>query len=544
MSSNNKVKQTNSAYKLNPVIFWPIVIIMLSIVILSFIDEEGFATVVSTVLNAEVINFKFLVGPITLFMIITGVVMLFHPVGKIRLGGEDAKPKFNTFSYWGMCICSTIAIGIVFYGVAQPMTYFMEPWDVWGVEAGSPAAAVKTMAQNNMEWAWGQFPQYCAYAIVLGLAMFNYKQPARVSSFLYCLNGKPVNNKVRNAIDIICVFGIVSGITGSLGTGTMQMSAGLNTIFGIEVNKGLWLVVEAVVVAGFLLMSIGGIAKGIKTVTDKNLDLYIIVLAFVVVTGPTLYICDMFVESTAMTAGTLVESICYTGGIDGNDGPIFWMIWQYVSVAAFAPVTGLFLAKISYGKTIREVAVGTMLIPTTFVCIWFTVFGSYAFNLQTSGALDVWGTMQTLGMEATMFEVLKQLPGGIIWCVVFLVVIYMSFVTMASSSTTTASIIGSVQLRPVSEEEEPPLWMKLSWGMVMAVSAYVFISYAGIDGAKSMAMIGGMPSLILGAVCAVCVWRISKMHGKLTAIAKANDAESIQSCTANTAACKTEEGEE
>ena len=505
MNSKKKVM-----YKLNPVIFWPILIIMVAIIALSFINQNGFASVVSAALNAEVINFKWIVGPITLFMFITMAAMIFLPMGKIKLGGPDAKPKFRTFSYWGMCICATIAIGIVFYGVAQPMTYFMEPWESWGVEAGSPAAAVKALAQNNLEWAWGQYAQYGIFAMALGIAIYNYKQPSRASSFLYLINGKPANKKINNIVDILCLFGIVSGVTCSLGTGTMQISAGLDSIFGIAPSKFVWLIVEIIIVAGFLLMSIGGIAKGIKIITDRNLELYILVLIFVIGFGPTLYVFDMFTESTSTTFGSFVQSICYTGGIDGNDGPIFWMVWQYVSVAAFAPIVGLFLAKISFGRSLKEIAIGTMLIPALFTCIWFVTFGSLAFDMQLSGTFDIWGSMNELGMEATMFKVFEQLPGGIIWCVVFLVVIYLSFVTLASSSTTTAAMVSTITLDPIGDEDEPPLWIKSIWAIIMAVSAYVFISFAGITGAKSMALIGGMPSMILGAICAVCVWKIKK----------------------------------
>lgn len=504
-------EKKDTAFKLNKVIFWPIIIIMGTIIALSFINQEGFAKVITATLNAEVFGFKWYVGPIVLFMFITQVIMIFHPIGKVKLGGEEAEAKFKTFSYWGMCICTTIAIGIVFYGVVQPLTYFMEPWPSWGVDPQSPAAAVKALAQNNLEWAWGQYAAYGIYAMTIGVAMYNYQQPARVSSLLYLINGKPANSKLNTVVDILCLFGIVSGVTCSLGAGTMQVSAGLHSVFGIEINQFTWLIVEIVIVAGFLLMSVGGIAKGIKIVTDQNLRLYIVVLVFVVAVGPTLYIFDMFTESTSMTFGTFIQSICYTGGIDGNDQAVMWMVWQFVSCACFAPIVGLFLAKISYGRTLKEIAIGTMLIPALFTCIWFVTFGSLAFNMQTSGSFDIWGSMQELGMEATMFEVFKQLPGGIIWCVVFFVVIYISFVTLASSSTTTAAMVSTTQLRTIGEDEEPPLWMKVIWGVIMAASAYVFISFAGINGAKSMALIGGMPSVLLGGVATVCVWKISRL---------------------------------
>jgi glycine betaine transporter len=503
-------KKDKSVFLLNKKIFWPILIVMALIIALSFINQEGFATVIGALVNNEVKGFKWYVGPIVLFMFITQVVMLVSPMGRIKLGGKDAKAKFNTFSYWGLCICSSIAIGIVFYGVAQPLEFFMDPYESWGVEAGSAAAAVKAIAQTNLEWAWGQYAAYGIYAMAIGVAMYNFAQPARVSSLLYLVNGKPANSKLCLAVDIICVFGIICGVSCSLGAGTMQMAAGLNTVFGISVNRLLWLIVEIVVVAGFLLMSVGGIAKGIKIVTDRNLELYIVILIVVCAFGPTLYIFDMFTESTGVTFGTMIQSITYTGGIDGNDRAINWQIWQYVSCECFAPITGLFFAKISYGRSLKEVVAGTMVIPAVFTAFWFAAFGSYAFDLQTSGALDVWAKFQELGMEATMFEVFKTLPGGIIWCAIFLVVIYISFVTLASSATTSAAYVTTITTRPISEDEEPPMWIKCTWGAIMAASAFIFISFAGINGAKSIANIGGMPAVLLGGVSAYCVWQISK----------------------------------
>jgi glycine betaine transporter len=342
------------------------------------------------------------------------------------------------------------------------------------------------------------------------MAMYNFKQPPRVSSLLYMINGKPVNSKINTVVDFISVFGIVCGVSLSLGTGTMQMAAGLNIICGIEETKLVWLIVEVVVVAGFLLMSIGGIRKGIKIVTDQNLRLYIIILAVVTLVGPTLYIFDMFVESNGLTFGKWFENITYTGGIDGNERALNWQIWQWISVACFSPITGLFFAKISYGRTLREIAIGTSLIPSVFVSIWFTVFGSYAFHLQSNGILDLWGKMEEQGMQATMFELFRTLPGGMIWCVVFMVVIYISFVTLASSATTSAGFVTTTIDRPVREDEEPPMWIKCTWAGIMAACAYIFISFAGIDGAKAISNIGGMPVMLFSAIVAYGVWQVRK----------------------------------
>ncbi|MFV0363283.1 MAG: BCCT family transporter [Suipraeoptans sp.] len=526
-NNTNKPTKQESAFRINWAMVLPIGIIMLAVIALSFINQDAFAKVMSALVDAEVVNFKWIVGPTVLLMIVTAIVVWIHPMGKIKLGGTEAKPLFKTFSYWGLTICSTIATGIVFYGVVQPLTYFEQPWPGWG-EPESATAAVRALAQNNLEWAWGQYAAYTIWAIVLGIAIHNLKQPMKVSSFFYVLRGKKAGKGLNTVIDIMTLIGIVAGVTCSLGTGTMQISAGLKAVFGIDVTNVTWLIVEAIIVVGFLLMSVGGIAKGIKVITDRNFNLYIIVLIIMALFGPTLYIFDMFIESTGMTFQTLIQSLTYTGGADGNTMPIYWMIWQFVSCACFAPITGLFLAKVSRGRTIKEIVTGVWIVPSLFNCIWFVVFGSIAFDMQTSGQFDLWGSIESLGMEQTMFELFKQFPGGIVLCVVFLIVIYLSFVTLASSATTTASFVSMIPKREVSDDEEPPMYMKTFWALLMALSAYVMISFAGITGAKSFAMIGGMPTIVLEFLAAIAVFRIPKMLKKHSCVKEVKYVENYE----------------
>ena len=210
----------------------------------------------------------------------------------------------------------------------------------------------------------------------------------------------------------------------------------------------------------------------------------------------------------------MIQDITYTGGINGDDSPIFWMIWLYVSAVAFAPIIGLFIAKISYGRTIKEMVVGNLIMPALVNSAWFVIFGATAINWQTTGEFDIWGRMEEMGMEAAMFEFFEHLPFGKVFSVVFWIVILLSFVTLASSATTSAALTSMIPTREIGEDEEPPMWIKVIWALIMAVSAYVFISFAGIDGAKSMALIGGMPSMVLVAIAGICVWIMMMKSGK------------------------------
>jgi choline-glycine betaine transporter len=353
------------------------------------------------------------------------------------------------------------------------------------------------------------------YAVAIGLACFNYGQPMMISSFMFFFKGKPVSTATRNVVDIICVIAIVSGVACSLGTGAMQISSGLNNVLGVPINKLTWLLVIIAVVSAFVASSYSGIVKGIKFLSNLNMYLFIAVLVIIFLLGPSQYILSMTVESTAYLLQNFLVDINYSGYIQGQDWPIFWPIWLFVSAAAFAPMVGVFMGRISYGRSLREIIIGCGVMPGLFNLIWFNVFGATAFKMQTSGDFDIWGKIQSLGLESAMFEFFGSFPFGGFLVYLFMVVIFVSFVTLADSVTTSVSIITTDASTDILKKVEPAGLVKIVWGVLMGSTAYIFISFGGIEGAKMAALIGGFPILLLTLFVALCICRM--LFGKISA---------------------------
>lgn len=488
--------------KLNKPVFWIPLIVMLGMVVLSFINVDAFAAITGKGTTWIANNTMWFVCFNMIFQTIFLFVFMLHPVGKKRIGGPDAKSRYKNIPWFAMVLCGSIGSGIIFWGVGQPMTYFMDVATQWGMEPGSADAAVKAIAQCSWEWS-AQYWFYAFYAIALGLAAFNHAQPLRVSSFVYLATGKETPNWLKLVIDILCVTCIIASVTCSLGGGVMQLSSGLNIIAGIPVSKVLWLIMTVAVVAAFILTSVSGVDKGISKLANFNFWAYLIILVLIFIIGPGKYVLSLGAESVSYLVGNIFETAGYTGVLDNATWTKDWPFWQFVGAAGFAPIFGIFFAKISYGRTIREVCLGVGLLPAIFNIIWFCIFGGYAFNLQNTGAYDVWGSIMEKGVEASMFDLLAQLPMGKVFVVVFWVVIFISFVTMANSITTSVAIVTTTTKINKDGDGEPPTLVKFIWGAVMGCTAYTFIGFAGIAGAKSAINLFDFPLHAMVAICLV-----------------------------------------
>lgn len=497
--------------KLNKPVFWVPLIVMVGMVILSFVNVDAFASITGKGTTWISNNTMWFVCLGMIFMVTFLFLFLFLPIGKKRIGGPDAKSRYKNIPWFAMVLCGSIGSGIIFWGVGQPMTYFMEVAKDWGMEPGSTDAAVKAIAQCSWEWA-AQYCFYAFYAVALGIAAFNHAQPLRVSSFAYLATGREPSTWVKLLIDILCVTCIIASVTCSLGNGIMQLSSGLNIIAGVEISKVLWLIVAIAVVAAFILTSVSGVDKGISKLANFNFYSYAIILVLIFVIGPGKYVLSLATESMSYLVGNIFETAGYTGVLDGVSWTKDWPFWQFVGAAGFAPIFGIFFAKISYGRTIKEVVIGVGLLPALFNIIWFCIFGGYAFHLQTTGQYDVWGNIVAKGAEASMFDLLAQLPLGKVFVVVFWVIIFISFVTMANSVTTSAAIVTTQTKINKDGDGEPPALIKFIWGIVMGATAYTFISFAGIAGAKSAINLFDFPLFVM-VVCCLCVL-IKYLFGK------------------------------
>ncbi|MGN0962442.1 MAG: BCCT family transporter, partial [Clostridia bacterium] len=402
------------------------------------------------------------------------------------------KPKYTFFQWFAMSLCGGIAIGIVFWGVAEPIIHLSSP--ALGIEPYSGEAVMFSISTCYLHWSITPYALYNLATIPIALAVYNYHQKLSISSGLYFLMGEKCHGGIGKFVDAISLFALVGGIATSLGMGIMQVASGVGFLGGISASPLLWLIIAVVIVVAFTASSALGMDKGLKWLADQNIKLYGIVLLFILIVGPTAYICKLGFQGMGEFATTFFAKSTYLGVDTGEDWARWWSIFYWAAWIAYAPVVGVFLTRLCYGRTVRQFLVVNLLGPAMFGILWFTIFGGTAMNMQLSGAFDFASALAANGTESAVFAFFSQMPLGTLLVVVFLVIIMISFVTMADSMTSVAAILSTGDS---GSEEEPPLAMKLIWGIIMGALAYVMITFAGIDGTKMLATLASFPLLFL-----------------------------------------------
>lgn len=478
--------------KINHAVFWPPFLILLGAVLYSFIDEKGFAVGTNALYDTLSLNFDWLYALISLIIVLLLIVIACSKAGKIRFGGENAKPHYTFLQWFAMSLCGGIAIGIVFWGVAEPITHLSSP--AMGIEPNSGEAVMFSISTCYLNWTITPYGLYNLATIPIALAVYNYNQRLSISSGLYFIIGDHCNGWIGKVVDAVCIFAMAGGIATSLGMGIMQLGSGVNYLTDIEVNHLLWLAIAVLIVGAFCLSSSLGVDKGIKWLSDQNFKLYIIVLIFVFAVGPTAYICKLGVQGIGDFVSTFFIRQTYLGVDTGEDWARWWSVFYWAVWIAYAPVVGVFFTRLCYGRTVREFLLVNLLAPSVFGILWFTVFGGTAIHMQLNGIYDLWNAISVNGVESAVFAFFSQMPLGTFVIIVFLIVIFISFVTMADSMTYCAATL-STKLE--DSHAEPPLFLKLIWGFIMGALAYVMICFAGVDGTKMLSTLTSFPLLFL-----------------------------------------------
>ena len=485
---------------------------------------ESFITILNGFFSHLMANGGCLVSAGTLLFVIFMVFILVHPVGNVRLGGADAKPEYSLWNWFAISLCAGIGTGIVFWGAVEPLRFAVEPQLSAGIAPDSRASVIWALSKSYLHWSFAPYACYGIFGVCIAYAVYNLRNSYSVSAAFAPLLGDTAEKPwFRGIMDTLTVFAITGGVAGSLGYGLLQVSSGLNTVYGIPRTALLYVVICAVIVVAYNISSITGTNRGIKWLSDKNAWVFLGLMVLAFLAGPSMWICNLFVESSGSFVSTFVESITSTaaftdaGGVVGAqwaDYSEMWSQWwdqyYFVDFLSFAPITGLFLIKLAKGRTLREFVIMNWVVPAVFGMIWFAVFGglsldiqynyaAYADRVDLEGCASLFAYMQQFGNEAMMLKVMEALPFSNILKPVVLILVVLSFVTLADSMTSTVSLM---TIRNNADVQEAPAAIKLMWGLIMGVAALVFTLTGSIDGIKIVKTIAGFPILIVG-VCAV-----------------------------------------
>ena len=435
------------------------------------------------------------------FILVT--VITFSKVGNIRLGGKEAQPKFSMATWFAMALTGGIAAGIVTWGVNEPLIYYGSVWGEMGqtgIEPFTPEAARFAMGRSFYHWTVIPYAMYAACGVLIGYLYFNKKEKLTITSTLKPLFGERITKgPVASVVDTLAMMALGLGITGGLTMCITLVIGGLRG-YGIAETLPLFVGIGLVIVFCFTLSSYVGLDRGLKIVGSVNAWFYYGLLILLLVTGPVLFIMR---NSTAGLAVWLDQFFLW--GLDPIDifGPALtrsWTLFDWGVWVAYAPVTAIFLAIISYGRTIREFMIVNWILPSVFGFIWFGIWGNTALQMQITGAADLVGAINEGGAIMALWEFLRHLPFGLGTVIVpiNIIVIMVSFITCADATLTN---IGSMCMKDVPIGTEPPARVKLLWGVLIGAIAIVMSAFGGgaqgVDGVKSLSVAGGFLVLFI-----------------------------------------------
>lgn len=438
-----------------------------------------------------------------LFIILMNVAVVFSlyialsRYGDIRLGHQTEHPEYSLLSWFGMLFSAGIGIGLLYWGTAEPLYHFMSP--PMG-QAETVEAAKQAMSISFLHWGIHAWALYCVVA--LSLAYFHYRRglPLSIRSVLYPLIGQKIYGKWGHVVDTLAVFGTMFGVVTSLGLGAMQINAGFSNVFGIPNNVPVQLCLIAIITAMATLSVMMGLDKGIKRLSDINIVLTVLLLGFMLLFGPTQFIIDSFIENIGNYVSQLIPLGFWSEAYSNTDWQANWTIFYWAWWVSWSPFVGIFVARISRGRTIREFIFGVLFIPMLLLFFWFTTFGGSAVYMELMGN---YGLIEAVKADygSAIFKLIEYYPLTKPLTLVIVVMIMLWFVTSSDS----ASLV--IDMLTAGGDTNPPKIQRLFWALSQGVIAAVLLVAGGLSALQAVAIIAGFPFAIVVFVMMYCLWR-------------------------------------
>lgn len=499
-------QKTTESRKINKWAFWPAIVILIAFILAGIIWTDQVGAVMTKLLYGMADYFGAYINLLSFTFIILAVVFLISRYGDVVIGGKDAKPEYSMPAWCAMSICSGIGTGLLFWAMGEPIFHYMTTPAAIG-EAGTRKAAIFSVAQTMWDWS---FVQYCMYAIcgaAFAIVCYNRKKKLSFNSIVECATGKKIKwlNTLVAAVVIFCLMGATSN---SMGVGLMQIGAGLEAAFGIPQSAMTWLFAAVFVTAIFVLSCVSGIGKGLKLISSATMYFFFFLLAYVFIFGNTEFITKIASESIGFIVDNWGTQTTMANAMTPDDKWFAdWIVQYWSSFIVYAPIIGMFLARMGKGRTVRTFMLVQILVPSIFCILWIGVFAGQTIYLQTSGALDVWGAVSNSGMQAAVFQIIGTLPFSKVITVLFLITVTLSFCTLADPM---ASVAATLSVDGLSAQDEAPKKQKVLVGCILGGTAYTLVATGGINSVKGMFTLVGLLQSVIMIMCAVVLFKYAK----------------------------------
>ncbi|MCF6410802.1 glycine betaine uptake BCCT transporter [Pseudalkalibacillus salsuginis] len=463
-------------------VFWISIVIAVIFVIWGAFLPQLLTDVMSDTQAFFMKNFGWFYQMSATFFLVFALFLIFSKYGRIKLGKDEDQPEFNRPTWFAMLFSAGMGIGLLFFGVSEPISHFSSP--PFG-EGGTSQAATTALQYTYLHWGFHAWSIYAVVALTLAYYKFRKGLPGLISATLYPILGEKTNGPIGKLIDIVAVIATLFGVAASLGLGAAQINGGLNYLTGIPNNFLIQFIIVAVVTVMFLISAATGIKRGIKYLSNANMGLAFILFVFFLFVAPTVFVLDLFTT----TFGGYIQNLAALGLrlAPFNEKNAAWLqswtIFYWAWWIAWAPFVGTFIARVSRGRTVREFITAVLIIPTLVCAFWFAVFGGTGIYMEYNLGLNVSGQ----ALEAALFYVFQQLPFTIVLVVVTLLLILTFFITSADSAT---FVLG---MQTTYGSINPPNIVKIVLGLLLSASAVVLMATGGLQGFQSAIIISAFP---------------------------------------------------
>ncbi|RWZ52291.1 BCCT family transporter [Halobacillus fulvus] len=462
--------------------------VILILVILGAANPEGFGQVSGQLFNFTTINFGWFYLISVFGFVIFLVALALSKYGKIKLGPQDSKPEYPFFTWIGMLFSAGFGAGLVFWGVAEPMSHFFET-PFTNLDAQTEEAARVAMGYSFFHWGVNQWSVFAIVGLLIAFLQFRKDKEGLISTALEPVLGK--RRGVKITIDSLAVIATVMGIATSLGLGILQMNGGLNAVFGLPNETWVQLAITGVLLILYLTSSSTGLNKGIKWLSNVNLGLCLVLLLFVFIAGPTLFILNTFTLGIGDYIANFVSYSLRLSPYEGNGAWLQeWTIFYWAWVIAWSPFVGAFVARVSRGRSIREFIFGVLVVPPVIACLWIASFGGTALNSDLNNGTQIAEAVNN-DITLALFETYQHLPMTNILSFLSILLIATFLITSADSAT---YILASMT---TGGSLTPALPIKLTWGILMAAISAVLLVADGLNALQTASLVSALPFTVV-----------------------------------------------
>ena len=468
------------------------------------LGNKSFSVFSNMLFNFLTVNFAWLYLLAMLIFVVFVIYIACSKYGNLRLGSDDSRPEYSTASWFAMLFGAGMGVGLVFWGISEPVSHYVSP--AVGIEAFSASSAKFAICASFMHWGIHPWANYAVLGLALAYFQFRKNKPGLISFLFEPLIGeKGVKGPIGKVIDVLAVFATVAGVTTSLGLGTLQINSGFNYLFKVPNTLTVQIIIVIIISIIYIWSAVSGIDRGIKLISDANLYIAFVLMILAVIVGPKVEILNNFISGLGCYISIIITESLNINSYGDNTWVQNWRIFYWAWWIAWAPFVGIFIARISKGRTIREFIIGVVLAPSLGSLLWFAIFGTLGIHLGEFGILAKVALEEiTKAPETGIFIVFSKYPLGMLLSIITMLLVCTFFVTSANSGTFVLGMLTS------DGDLNPPNNKKILWGLVQSLMAIGLLIAGGLKPLQIISIAAAFPFIFIMILAGVSLMKAIK----------------------------------